>query len=97
MLVAMVNRAPTTGLGDNFRLSLYVFGFGIQQVVVNAKLTQEGRQHLGFFHAGSAHQDRATGLVHVGTFLGHRLPLGLFGFCRPRQTGLSGPGDGWWE
>ena len=79
--------------------SLYVFGFGIQQVVVNAKLTQGGRQHLGFFSTlvVPPHRTGRTGLRacrHIPWPPPSTWPLR---FCRPRQTGLSGPGDGWWE
>ena len=48
MFVAMVT-APTTGLSHDLRFTLYVLRLGIEQVVGNLLLSQQGTQQLALF------------------------------------------------
>ena len=60
--------AGATRLGHDLGFPLHVFRLGIEQVVGNLLLGQQGAEQLGFLHAGGAHQHRPAALVHLGGF-----------------------------
>ena len=72
--------AGAASLGHDFGFPLHVFRLGIEQVVGDLLLRQQGAEQLGFLHAGGAHQHRPAALVDFGGFERHGAPLGRFSF-----------------
>ena len=53
-------------------------------------LRKQGTEQLTFLHAGGAHQNGATLLVHLSGFFGHRSPFRCFGFVHLIHPVLAG-------
>jgi hypothetical protein len=84
--------AGAAGLGHDLGLPLHVLGLGVEQVVGNLLLGQQGREQFRLLHAGGAHQHRPALLVHGGGFSGHGTPLGGFTLVHLITPVGAGPG-----